>query len=210
MQDDSGIKRIFTFSWAYTLFQNLVGATRGARWVSETFWRAQPGQKIVDIGCGPGNTVHLLPAGVHYVGFDVSKKYIGHAQEKFASDPNKTFIVGVAEDFLADPPAPMLDADLVIINGLLHHLDDDEALTALRLARAALAPGGRMVCLEACFLIRQAALAHWVLKQDRGRNVRSEQEWKALLAQVFETCETSILTGLLHIPYTHIVIEARR
>lgn len=210
MQDDTGIKRLFTLSWAYALFQDMVGATKGAKWVSDHFWRVQPGQKVVDIGCGPANTVHILPAGARYVGFDVSEKYIGHARQKFSGDPNKAFLVGVAEDFVANLPREMQDADLVIINGVLHHLDDDEALTALKLAREALAPNGRLVCLEACFLISQAPLARWMLKQDRGQNVRTEPEWKALVAQVFDKFETSILTGLLRIPYTQIIIEAKR
>lgn len=210
MQDDRGIKRIFTLSWAYTLFQRLVGAANARQWVSEHFWRAQPGQKIVDIGCGPGSTVHLLPAGVKYVGFDVSEEYIADVRSRYADDPDKTFLVGVAEDFVEHPPAQMQDADLVIISGLLHHLDDGEALTALKLARSALAPDGRLVCMEGCFLLSQSPLARWVLKQDRGQNVRTEPEWKALVAKVFERSETYILTGLLRIPYTLIVIETRR
>ena len=209
MQNDRGIKRIFTLSWAYSLFQYLVGAANSRRWVSEHFWRAQPGQKIVDIGCGPGSTVHLLPAGVKYVGFDISEEYIANARSRYAGDPDKIFLVGVAEDFVERLSPQMQGADLVIINGLLHHLDDGEALTALKLAREALAPSGRLVCLEGCFLLSQSPLAHWVLKQDRGQNVRTEPEWKALVAKVFEKSESYILTGLLRIPYTLIVIEAR-
>lgn len=210
MQDDSGLKRLLGFSWVYASFQSLVGAARGAKWVSDHFWRAQPGQKVVDIGCGPGNTVHLLPNGVRYVGFDVSTQYIDHACKTFASDPNKTFIVGVPEDFVVQLPAQMQNADLVIMNGLLHHLNDEEALTALKLAHKSLSPNGRLVCLEACFLASQAPMARWVLKQDRGQNVRTESEWKALVAQVFGKFETHILTGLLRIPYTQIIIEATR
>jgi SAM-dependent methyltransferase len=210
VQDDHGIKRIFTLSWAYNLFQDLVGATKARRWVSERFWQARAGQKVVDIGCGPGSIVHMLPAGVKYVGFDISDEYISSARAKFEGDPDKMFLVGVAEDYVDDLPAQMQGADLVIINGLLHHLDDDAALTALKLARASLAPDGRLVCLEACFLVSQAPMARWVLKQDRGKNVRTEPEWKALVVQVFEKSESYILTGLLRIPYTLIVIEARR
>jgi len=70
-------------------------------------------------------------------------------------------------------------------------------------------PGGGLVCLEACFLVSQAPLAYWVLKQDRGKNVRTEPEWKILVAKVFEKSESYILTGLLRIPYTLIVIEAK-
>ena len=210
MQDDSGLKRLLGFSWIYAGFQRLVGATRGARWVAENFWRAQEGQKVVDIGCGPGNTAHLLPGGVKYVGFDVSDRYIEHARRKFANDHSKSLIVGIAEDFAAAPPDQMQNADLVIMNGLLHHLGDDQALSALRLARATLAPHGRLVCLEGCFLISQAPLARWILKQDRGQNVRSEQDWKRLISSVFDNFETHIVTGLLRIPYTQVIIEAQR
>lgn len=209
MQNDSGLKRIFTLSWAYNLFQDLVGATNSRRWVAEHFWRAQPGQKVVDLGCGPATTVHFLPIGVKYVGFDVSDTYISSAKAKYASDSDKTFLVGVAEDFVDNLPPQMQNADLVIINGLLHHLDDNEALTALKLARKSLAPGGRLVCLEASFLISQSFFAKWILKQDRGQNVRTEPEWKALVSKVFDTFDTYILTGLLRIPYTLIVIETK-
>jgi len=209
MQDDRGLKRIFTLSWAYNLFQELVGATNSRKWVAEHFWRAQPGQKVIDLGCGPATAVHFLPPGVKYVGFDVSDKYIASAKAKYASDPDKTFLVGVAEDFINHLPPQMQNADLVIINGLLHHLNDDEALTALKLARKSLAAGGRLVCLEASFLISQSFLAKWILKQDRGQNVRSEPEWKELVSKTFERFDTYILTGLLRIPYTLIVIEAK-
>lgn len=210
MQDDTGIKKILTLSWAYKLFKAMIGARQSNIWLTNEFWKPQPGQKILDIGCGPGVTLDNLPAGTRYVGFDISEEYIAHAREKFRGDPDKIFVVGVAEDFLEKLPEEMRDADLVIMNGLLHHLDDDQATTALRLAHRAMAPHGRLICLEGCFLMRQAWMDRWLLERDRGQNVRSETQWKALVRRVFDDFDTHILTGLIRIPYTHIVIEARK
>lgn len=208
MQKDTGIRSLLSRPWIYNIYQDVVGATSARQWVSNRFWRARPGQRVVDIGCGPGNLVQHLPAGVKYVGFDVSEEYIGHARHAFENDPDKTFVVGSAEDFIIDLPEPMRNADLVVMGGLLHHLDDGEALTALRLARAALAPHGHLVALEGTFLVRQSRLSRWFVGLDRGRNVRNEPEWKALTGKVFDHFETFILTGLDRTPYTYIVIEA--
>jgi 2-polyprenyl-3-methyl-5-hydroxy-6-metoxy-1,4-benzoquinol methylase len=97
--------------------------------------------------------------------------------------------------------------DLVTCNGLLHHLTDDEASEILEISKQFLRPGGRLVCLEATFLTRQTRLSKKMVNMDRGRYVRSEQQWKDLIARSFDTFSTSVVTGLIRIPYTHIVIQ---
>lgn len=208
MENNRGIRSLLTLPWVYNAYQNLVGATAGRRWVCEHFWRLQPGQRVLDIGCGPGSAIQLLPDGVQYVGFDISEDYIRHAQRRFAGQPDKTFVLGSPDEFIASTPNAMKNADLVVMNGLLHHLDDQSAITALKLARATLAPQGRLVALEGTYLVRQARLSRWFVGLDRGRNVRSEPEWRALTGKVFDRFNTCILTGLDRTPYTYIVIEA--
>ena len=167
----------------------------------------QGGERVVDIGCGPGVTLEYLPNDVEYSGFDISENYIRTARQKF---PGKTFLVGTAQDFIDNDPSRLNAADLIICNGLLHHLNDDEAIDVLQLARSMLKPGGRLVCLEAVYLVRQTWISKWIISKDRGRYIRSEREWKDLTSRVFNSYSTNIVTGLIRIPYVHIIIECFR
>lgn len=208
MQDDRGLKRLLSVSWIYELVQTLVGATKGRRWLAENGWRLRGGEKVVDVGCGPGYVRDFLPPDIDYIGFDISEAYIATAGRIYQG--KGLFLAGTAATFLAAPEPRMADADLVICTGLLHHLDDDEVSQALRLAHAVLRPGGRIVCFEPSFLLHQTRLSRWMLRRDRGRNVRTEAAWKAVVGAVFPDHTSSVITGLARIPYVHILIEGRK
>lgn len=207
MQDDSGLKRILGFSWAYRLLQSVAGTPRAMRWLAEHHWKAQPGEKVVDIGCGLGNILHYLPAGVNYVGFDISETYIQTARKQFGD--RATFLCGTARTFLDRWDDRLDRADLVICMGLLHHLDDGEVADVLEVARRVLTPSGRLAVCEPTFLAHQTRSSRWIVSQDRGQNVRSEAEWKRLMGGVFPSLTTGITTGLLRLPYVHILAECR-
>lgn len=207
MQDDSGLKRILSDSLVYERFQDFVGAKSVRKWLAVNYWRLQGGEKVVDIGCGPGVVLDYLPGTVRYVGFDISKPYIESARRRYGQ--RGTFLVGTAEEFVSAPDDRMKGADVVLCNGLLHHLDDVETLHVLELAKQILLPTGRLVCFEPVFLAHQGYFSKWVMSRDRGRNVRTEQGWKNLVGRVFSRFSTSILTGLAKIPYIYIVIECQ-
>ena len=54
-----------------------------------------------------------------------------------------------------------------------------------RLAKRALKPGGRMVCLEPTFLEHQSRMSRWLLNQDRGKGIRTQLEWQKLFTSHF-------------------------
>jgi SAM-dependent methyltransferase len=204
-QDDSGLKRLLTIPRFYEVFQRFLGGDGAKKWLAGNFWKPKSGEVIVDIGCGSGTTLGFLPLDIEYLGIDISEEYIRSARRRFSS--RGKFYLGTAHDFVNQNDSYRGSADLVLCNGLLHHLSDSEALKVLELSKRIMKPTGRLVCLEATFLARQTLLSNWILKRDRGNHIRSEQEWKKLFGQAFESYSTHILTGLLRIPYTHIVIE---
>ncbi len=208
MQDDSGLKRLLSVAWVYELVQTVLGANHARRWLARTHWRLRGGERVVDVGCGPGHVRDFLPPDIDYVGFDLSAAYIASAGRAYAG--RGVFLVGTAATFLDRPDPRMAGADLVLCTGLLHHLGDDESAQILRLAAAVLRPGGRLVCFEPTFLAHQTRLSRWWVRRDRGRNVRTEAEWKALVGKVFADFSSSVNTGLMRIPYVHIVLECRK
>ena len=107
MQDDIGFRRILSVSSIYDFFQDLVGVKDSRKWMAKTFWRLNGGEKIVDVGCGPGAILDYLPADVVYRGFDTSdaymvyKRVLGHGLHFFGpkfcvrvDDPQCFFVEG--------------------------------------------------------------------------------------------------------------------
>lgn len=207
MQDDSGLKRVLSVPSVYSLFQNLVRRRNAQVWISENVLKLQGTEKVIDVGCGPGYLLDELPPGVDYYGFDISEEYILAAREQYGD--RGTFIVGTARDFLENPDERLKQADVVFCDGLLHHLDDDEVLEVLTLAKQVLNQTGRLLCIEPTMLAYQTGFSKWIMNKDRGGNIRSEEGWKALVSRVFDDFSTSIITGRVRIPYVHIILECR-
>ncbi len=208
MQTVTGIRRLLSSPALYALVQNLIGARRSRRWLAEHFWQITPDSKVVDIGCGPADVLEFLPADIDYLGFDPSPAYIARARERHGANRRAQFLTGTTATLADD--TRFRNADAVLCIGVLHHLEDAEALEVMAFAQRNLRPGGRLLCLEPCFLEKGSRLANWVMRWDRGRNIRAEAAWRALLAAVFPDGEAEPVRGLVRIPYTHILLRGRR
>ena len=109
----------------------------------------QPGQRVLDVGCGTGYFARLLavvvgPDGL-VVGIDQSPEMAAYASRKAARVRNCQFHVGTAEalDF------PAQHFDVVVSSLVLHHLPEDLRVPALREMRWVLRPGGGLLVAEA-------------------------------------------------------------
>jgi SAM-dependent methyltransferase len=165
----------------------------------------RPGDRILDIGCGPGDVVDFLPEGVHYVGFAESDTYLRSARKRFGHRA-EFYCERVGDKQLQE----LASFDIVLAFGVLHHLDDTRALQLFRLAHQALKPGGRLFTIDGCYLQGQSFLARWLLNKDRGKNVRSEGGYRALADAVFSDVCPSLHHRLFRVPYTILVLECYR
>jgi SAM-dependent methyltransferase len=97
--------------------------------------------------------------------------------------------------------------DIVLATGVLHHLDDDDAVMLLRLARKALKKGGRLITVDGCFIEQQSIIARFLISRDRGQNVRTKEGYGRLATSVFGQVRVDVRHDLLRVPYTHIILE---
>ena len=190
----------------YELFSRVVGAQASRETFVETYVRPRPGDQVLDVGCGPADILEHL-SGVNYFGFDISPSYIESATRRFG-DRGRFFCerVSHARAFLEREG----QFDIVLAIGILHHLDRDEALDLFRIAKRALRPGGRLVTLDPCYAPGQSRLARYLASRDRGRFVRTEQEYRSLAQGEFPAVAASVRHDLLRMPYTHIILECAK
>ncbi len=97
--------------------------------------RLPPRPEIVEIGCGAGFAAEYLAGRFgRYLGIDHSAALVDAARARHGA-PHVRFVAADAMDVEVDRPA-----DLVLMIGVLHHLEDPGAVLAR--ARAWLRPGG--------------------------------------------------------------------
>ena len=201
MKPRNGLYSLLTLPSVYRLFRTIVRRNGSRIYISE-YVRPVPGEKVLDIGCGPGDILEDLPA-VDYLGFDINPKYVEAAKKRFGR--RGRFFSGDVGLTAIDQEAASFD--LVLATGVLHHLNDNDAVSLFNLARRALKPGARLITYDGCFVAGQPKLARFVVSRDRGQYVRESAEYAKLAAQVFPQVRSFIRHDLLRIPYTHVILQ---
>ncbi len=200
------MKKLLAHPWLYRAFKRvMVSPAQMESYVRERL-RPPPEARVLDIGCGLADILDFLPDSCRYVGFDANPDYIRRARELHPRR-NATFTCALVAEATLEGPGSW---DLVLANGVLHHLDDGEAGALFRLAYAALREGGRLVTLDGAYAEGQSRVARWLLARDRGRFVRSPAAYEALARAVFPRVDSRLEHGMLRFPYTHLIMTCAK
>ncbi len=197
------IRSVLALPQAYQLFWNVIGGPARSRTLVTEFIRPKAGDRILEIGCGPGTIVPYLPKS-EYIGFDASADYIEQARRRF---PQARFVCERVSEYSL-PERSYFDSVLAL--GILHHLDDAESLKLFKIAHEALKPGGKLVTLDGVWTNNQSSAAKALLARDRGEFVRSEEGYVKMASQVFDNVKATVRDNMLRIPYTHVILECIR
>jgi SAM-dependent methyltransferase len=198
------MKQILKHPEIYQLYQEL-GGFFGARVKAiRDYLPIRPGERVIDIGCGPGHIVRHLPNGIDYAGFDVDGPSIDYARKRFGKQ-------GRFEQrlFDADAATEFGPADVVMMNGVMHHIGDDDLAATLANIHAVLKPGGRLFTLDGAYRPGQSRIDKWLLDNDRGVHVRSAEGYRRLIEAEFGPVEMHVRSDYSRIPYTFAIAVAR-
>lgn len=198
------LKRILNFSWCYKLLTRLANGRSARRIIISDYIQPREGDRILDIGCGPAEFLDLLPK-VEYHGFDMNPRYIRNARQYYGNRGEFT-CEKIGKDNVKNPGA----FDIVLASAVLHHLTNEEAHDLFRTAWSALRPNGRLITVDCAYLPSQCWLERFLISQDRGRHVRTPEEYQRLALSHFPECELEVRSDLLRIPYTHVILVATK
>jgi SAM-dependent methyltransferase len=134
-------------------------------------------RRVLDVGCGPGTNAPFF-SKVDYLGLDINERYIAYAKRRFGRE----FVVADVTSWTGVPGRPF---DFVLVNSLLHHLDDAAARRLLSVLRPLLSENG---CVHLLELVRpeQWGPAKLLAGADRGRYSRSLLQWHTLCQDLFQ------------------------
>ena len=185
----------------YNLSQRVVGAMKARKVLINSYAGIKNGYRILDIGCGTGYITKYLPSNVTYVGFDVSPIYIKYAEKRYINQ-NYSFN---CEYLTKETLSRYEKFDIVMMNGLIHHLNDIDSKNILNLAKYCLNESGTVVGIDGCFKENLDFITMWMLKNDRGVFVRNKKDYESLFNSVFDDVFSEMRNNISYIPYNFLI-----
>ena len=155
--------------------------------------------KVLDIGCGPAEILDSLPT-VKYFGYDINSTYINYAKKKY-KNRGKFF----CKKFTSKDIKKLPKFDHVLLFGILHHLNDVEIKNLMVIVKKILKKEGNIITADPIFIKKQNPITKFIIKKDRGDNVRNKKEYIKIIKKYFKKINSKIYHQKF-IPYTWFVM----
>ncbi|OQY43090.1 MAG: hypothetical protein B6242_15425 [Anaerolineaceae bacterium 4572_78] len=195
------------FPIIYDVFHHLCGSYAVRRRFVEEFVRATPGSRVLDIGCGSGKVIEFLPPDVEYIGYDLNRIYIEHAKKKYG-ERGQFFCADVNDESTRSIQGQF---DFAMLVGVIHHLTNDEVHDMLKNAYNYLKPGGVLASFDNVNVsAEQPFISRWINRNDRGKYIRSPEEYIHLMYDHFSMVEFVLLTDMFIYPNYQFIMRGTK
>jgi SAM-dependent methyltransferase len=192
--------RVLSNPTIYELGQYLVGAKKIQKKFLDEYVQPWAGCSILDIGCGTGEILKLLPQ-VTYSGIDHNEANIRSAKRKFGRKAR--FICDRIDNvFKYD----LKDYDIILAVGVLHHLDEGSAKLLFKVAQKVMKPKGQLYTLDPCYKEGMSRLIKFTVSIDQGHYVRYGNEYLKLGKTIFAAAKIHHV-NMFKFPHSQCIIE---
>ena len=182
----------------------ITGVGRARKRFIDDFIVPFDGASILDIGCGTGEIIEYMPKNINYVGFDFSQKYIKYAKNKYGNQ-GEFYCESVSGEINIVSKNTF---DFVFSLGVLHHLNDGEALALIKKAKTYLKPGGVFVTMDPVYVDGQSKISKFLIDNDRGKYVRNIEEYRKLFSNAFDGTKNFAVNDMLVYNYDHYITQS--
>jgi SAM-dependent methyltransferase len=173
------VKDILDIPAVYLLWQAPFVAQKMAPVVSsDSFRRAR---SVLDVGCGPGTNTGSFKGVSEYLGVDLDERYVEYARQRHGRE----FRVA---DVTSDIPSSS-KFDLILMNSLMHHLDDAGVAHLLGSLPRLLADNGEIHILD--LVLAETGLPRRLALADQGQFPRTVPDWQRLVGNTLEIRDVS-------------------
>ena len=132
---------------AYDTALEVLGFGRSFKAAVAELADVQPGEVVLDLGCGTGTLLQALVARqskARFTGIDPDPKVLSMARRRLQGSTQVELVEGYAQSL----PFPHASFGLVVSTLIFHHLGDPVKLAALAEVRRVLAPHGRFLLVD--------------------------------------------------------------
>jgi SAM-dependent methyltransferase len=196
-------KRLLEQPWVYENLMKIFGRKENLSWIADRLITPIDGERILDLGCGTA-TILTAMSNVEYTGIDNNSRYIEKAVERFGH--RGKFICADLNDEIV---ATLGTFDKVLLLGVMHHLPDPSIKQTMALIPKLLRPQGVLITMDPAFEKNQHPIARIMARMDRGRFVRSTNDYVALIQSKLTIVDQTTRHDLNRMPYTHAIIKAK-
>ncbi len=194
--------KLLEFSSVYTKLQGLLLGVKTYPTLINQFIKPTRGCSVLDVGCGPATVLEFLQ-DVQYIGLDHNPNYIATATKKYGL--KGTFICADV-DQLNDYGFKTFDR--IIILGVMHHLDDAQLTQLMMSLKGRLNSGGVLITFDCAYEEKQNLIAKLLAKSDRGKFVRTKEQYLKFIEVAFNVEQADLRHDLLRVPYTHLLTRS--
>lgn len=134
-------------------------------------------RRVLDIGCGPGTNCFFFTRN-NYLGIDINSGYVDYARRRFG----RRFEVADATIYM--PPIGE-KFDFVLMNSLLHHINDGGVQRILSNVENMVTHDGHVHIVD-LVLPQERGIPRYLAMNDRGDFGRPIAQWRELFETYFQ------------------------